>query len=203
MKSKHPEIAQRYMLLFKIDAKNLFNRVKERRVEYINIFSLKRSRSIFKDIFDNRYSKSTHFDLSHCSQDVIIAMDSFYTAVDELYWYLKYTQDMPKMIEDEVYRRVNKIEKLYEMLALYVDAELSGETNDQVDEQDNRPLDSYDEFDEIPADDDHDDHFRLEGEKLEEAAKEDYIQPEHFPDPDELAEIEEEEDQFKFDDDED
>jgi hypothetical protein len=203
MKSKHPELAQRYMLLFKIDARNLFNRIKERRVEYINIFSLKRSRSIFKDIFDCRYSKSTHFDLSHCSQDVIIAMDSFYTAVDELYWYLKYTQDMPKMIEDEVYRRVNKIEKLYEMLALYVDAELSGETNEQVDAQDNRDIAEIEEFSEIPPGNDHDDHFTLEGEQIAEEEKTDYIQAEHFPDPDELAEIEEAESGFDFDDDDD
>jgi len=203
MKSKHPEISQRYMLLFKIDAKNLFTRIKERRYEYINIFSLKRSRSIFKDIFTSRFDKSTHFDLSHCSQDVIVAMDQFYTAVDNLYWYLKYTQDMPKMIEDEVHRKVAKLEKLYDMMALYVDAELSGDTNDQVDEEDHRPLDEIEEFSDIPADDVHSDHFMLEGELDEEDAKSDYIQPEHFPDPDELAEMEEANSGFDFDNDDD
>tara|TARA_B100001971_G_C18268024_1_gene596399 strand:+ start:82275 stop:82889 length:615 start_codon:yes stop_codon:yes gene_type:complete len=201
MKSKHPEIAQRYMLLFKIDAKNLFYRIKERQKEYINIFSLKRSRSIFKDIFSSRYERSTHFDLAHCSQDVIVAMDQFYLAVDDLYWYLKYTQDMPKMIEDEVYRRVNRLERLYETLELYVNAELSGETNEQVEQEDNTPLEDIDDFSEIPPETSHDDQFMLEGEHLDEEAKNDYIQPEHFPDPDELADFEVEENTFEFDDD--
>ena len=202
MKSKHPEISQRYMLLFKIDAKNLFDRISERQQEYINIFSLKRSRSVFKDIFSSRYDKATQFDLSHCSQDVLVAMDQFYTAVDNLYWYLKYTQDMPKMIEDEVYRRVARIGKLYEMLELYVNAELSGDTNEAVEQEDHRDLAEIDTFEEIPANSIHDDHFHLEGENLEEDAKTDFIQPEHFPDPDELAEIELEEEGFDFDDDE-
>lgn len=203
MKSKHPEIAQRYMLLFKIDAKNLFNRIKERQKEYINIFSLKRSRSIFKDIFSSRFDRTTNFDLSHCSQDVIVAMDQFYTSVDNLYWYLKYTQDMPKMIEDEVYRRVNRIERLYETLELYVNAELSGETNESVEQEDNTPLEEIDSFEEIPPETSHDDHFMLEGEHLDEDQESDYIQPEHFPDPDELAEIEEQAEGFDFDDDDD
>lgn len=203
MKSKHPEIAQRYMLLFKIDAKNLFNRIEERQQEYINIFSLKRSRSVFKDIFTSRYEKATQYDLSHCSQDVIVAMDQFYTAADNLYWYLKYTQDMPKMIEDEVYRRVARLRKLYEMLELYVNAELSGETNQAVEEEDHTPLEEIDTLEEIPPTTSHDDHFKLEGEHLEEDAKSDYIQPEHFPDPDELAEIELDEEGFDFDDDND
>lgn len=203
MKSKHPEIAQRYMLLFKIDAKNLYNRISERQKEYINIFSLKRSRSVFKDIFSSRYDKATQFDLSHCSQDVLVAMDQFYTHAEDLYWYLKYTQDMPKMIEDEVFRRVARLGKLYEMLELYVNAELSGDTNEQVSQEDHRELSEIDTFEEIPPNNIHDDSFQLQGEHEEEDAKSDFIQPEHFPDPDELAEMEFEEEGFDFDDDDD
>lgn len=200
MKSKHPELSQRYMLLFKIDAKNLFYRIKERQSEYITIFSLKRSRSIFKDIFSSRYEKASSFDLSHCSQDVIIALDQFYCAVDDLYWYLKYTQDMPKMIEDEVLRKVGKLSKLYENLTLYIDAELSGETNNNI--SDYSEIDQITEFEEITSDNSHDDFFKLDGEKMEDEAKDDFIQPEHFPDPDELSELEDTQG-FEFDNDDD
>jgi hypothetical protein len=104
------------------------------------------------------------------------------------------------MIEDEVHRQVNKLEKYYETLALYVDAELSGETNESVAQVDNRSLEDIDSFQEIPSEDPHHDHFMLEGELNEEAAKDDYIQPEHFPDPDELSEIELAGEEFDFDD---
>ncbi|MCO4754255.1 MAG: hypothetical protein KC478_07220 [Bacteriovoracaceae bacterium] len=176
MKSTQPEINQRYMLLFKIDAKNLYNRISNRQNEYIEIFSLKRSRSVFKDIFENRYAKASAFDLSHCPAEVMEALDQFYTRADELYWYLKYTQDMPNTIEDEVSRKVARLGKLYEQLCLYVDAELSGVE-----------LDQDPDFKDIPSDDIHYDSFVTEGEKDEEQAESDFIQPEHFPDPDELS----------------
>ena len=183
MKSKHPEIHQRYMLLFRIDAKNLYHRIKNRQHEYIEIFSLKRSRSVFKDIFENRYAKASAFDLSHCAQEVLEAMDQFYSSADELYWYLKYTQDMPNTIEDEVSRKVARLGRLHDQLLLFIDAELFGEKE---------PL-SAESFEEIPSNDIHHDAFSLDGEILEEDSQTDFIQPEHFPDPEELANEEDEE----------
>lgn len=171
MKNKHPEIHQRYMLLFKIDAKNLFDRVKKRQHEYIEIFSLKRSRAVFKDIFENRYSKASAFDLSHCAQEVIEAMDQFYTYADDLYWYLKHTQDMPNTIEDEVSRRVARLGRLFDQLSLYIDAELTG----------GNPAPEINDFEEIPSDDIHNDSFTMDGEEKELQASEEYLQPESFP----------------------
>ncbi|MEX0798820.1 MAG: hypothetical protein WEB87_04600 [Bacteriovoracaceae bacterium] len=187
MKSKHPEIHQRYMLLFKIDAKNLFQRVSQRQHEYIEIFSLKRNRSVFKDIFENRYAKASAFDLSHCAQEVLEAMDQFYTAADELYWYLKHTQDMPNTIEDEVSRKVARLGKLYQQLSLYIDAELSGDAGETGTEI---GTDYAEDFSEIPSDDIHNDSFVMDGEKREESALEDYLQPEEFPEPEEFDESE-------------
>lgn len=180
MKNKHPEIHQRYMLLFKIDAKNLYDRVKNRQHEYIEIFSLKRSRAVFKDIFENRYAKASAFDLAHCAQEVLEAMDQFYTAADQLYWYLKYTQDMPNTIEDEVSRKVTRLGKLFDQLSLYIDAELSGDN----------PAPEIEDFEDIPSDDIHYDSFVTDGEKRSQDAETDFLQDEKFPDPDELADPE-------------
>ena len=181
MKSHHPELHQRYMLLFKIDAKNLYARIKDRQHEYIEIFSLKRSRAVFKDVFDNRYAKASAFDLSHCSQEVLEAMDQFYTRADELYWYLKHTQDMPNTIEDEVSRKVTRLGKLFDQLCLFIDAELSGggfEESDIESEED------------IPPADIHTDSFTTAGELWEADAKEEFLQEESYPDPDEEEEDE-------------
>lgn len=186
MKSKHPELNQRYLLLFKIDARNLYNRIKDRQHDYIEIFSLKRSRSVFKDVFKNRYDKATSFDLSHCTQEIIISLDQFYQCVDELFWYLKYTQDMPNTIEDELGRKLIKMKQFYQQLELYIDAELSGEG-----------LEHIEQASDIPSDDSLETEFNLAGEIEFDESIDDFLQDEHFPDPDELNEEEEEEDLSK------
>tara|TARA_Y100000385_G_C12840705_1_gene528674 strand:+ start:91 stop:639 length:549 start_codon:yes stop_codon:yes gene_type:complete len=179
MKSKRTDLELRYILLFKLDARNLYNRIVKRRHEYVEIFSLKRNRAIFKEIFDNRYSKSSTKDLSYCSIEVIESLDSFYTAVDEIYWYLKTTQDMPNTIEDEVHRRINSLARQYDMLSLYIDAVLTG--------SDQTSIESFDEL--SPASEDiHNDSFQMDGEAQEEADEEEYIQPEQYPDLDEEEE---------------
>ena len=90
-----------------------------------------------------------------------------------LYWYLKHTQDMPNTIEDEVSRRVGRLGKLYDQLALFIDAELGGGGFEQISDED------------IPSDDQHYDFFTTQGEKDVEHSQEEYLQPEAYPDPDE------------------
>lgn len=177
MKSKKSDLELRYLLLYKLDARNLYNRIVDRKEEYIEIFSLKRNRAIFKEIFENRYSKSSIKDLSHCSAEVIESLDSFHQACDEIYWYLKHTQDMPNTIEDEVHRRLNVLKRQFEMLSLYIDAELSGRAD----------VNSIDSFEELsPAEDDiHNDSFQMDGEfQLEQEAK-DFLQFDQYLQTDE------------------
>lgn len=179
MKTKHLEIEQRYLLLFKLDAKNLYERIYNRRQDYVEIFSLKRSRSVFRDIFINRYSKASIFDLSHCPIEIIETLDKFYSNADEIYWYLKHTEDMPNTIEDEITRKVASLKKHYEMLALYVDAALSGEVEEQLNE--------IESFEDISHTDSHEEFFTLEGELQDYEQELDFIQPEFYPDPDDQS----------------
>lgn len=176
MKTKYSDLEQRYLLLFKLDAKNLFNRIYNRREDYVEIFSLKRTRAVFKEIFTCRYEKSSMFDLSHLPIEVIETLEKFHTNVDEIYWYLKHTQDMPNTIEDEITRRVASLKRHYEMLELYVDAALTGE--------DNEPQEAN-SFEEISHTDSHYDHFQLDGELQVQEEELEFIQPEYYPDPDE------------------
>lgn len=171
MKSKHSEIDQRFLLLFKLDAMELYGRVHDRQSEYVRVFSLKRNRAVFRDIFTCRYTKATIEDLSHCTSEVVEALSSFHQKIDQLYWYLKHTQDMPNMIEDEISRKLHSITRAYELLCLYIDAELGGK--------------SIHSYDELEPNDQYSDEFQLEGEIQEQEDEFEFLQPEELPDFDE------------------
>lgn len=153
MKSTRDELSIRYMALIKIDASNLINRIKQRQHEYIEAFSLKRDRDIFKDIFRCRYQQTTMFDLAHLPSEIIEVANDFYTSADELLWYLMNTQDMPNTIEDEISRFIHQLTIKYESLCLYIDAELGGTSLQEVMEEE-----------EIPHDTSEANHFLAEGE---------------------------------------
>ncbi|MAZ48319.1 MAG: hypothetical protein CME65_07130 [Halobacteriovoraceae bacterium] len=127
MKTNLSDMTQRYLTLVKIDSLNLMNRIVERQSEYLNDFSLKRDREIFKDVFTNRYSMTTMSDLAHIPLEIIELANDFYQHVDELKWYLMHTQDMPNTIEEEIQRKTAVLKKKHENLLIYINVELSGE----------------------------------------------------------------------------
>jgi Mg2+ and Co2+ transporter CorA len=135
MKIKISEETQRMLMLLKLDAKRLFERIKYRSPEYMYEFSLKRSRDHFPAVFSNRYESSTIRDLMLCGQEVIAGLDQFYSLVDEMRWYLNHTQDMPNRMEDKVHSYVRELEKLFETLNLYIDVEM-GLLKEQTNETD-------------------------------------------------------------------
>jgi hypothetical protein len=124
MKIKISEDAQRMLMLLKLDAKRLFERIKYRAPEYMYDFSLKRSRDHFPEIFTNRYDSVSIKDLMLCGQEVIAGLDLFYSKVDEMRWYLNHTQDMPNRVEDKIHSHIRELEKFYETLNLYIDVEM-------------------------------------------------------------------------------
>ncbi len=124
MKSKNTENTQRILMLLKIDANNVFKRIKYRKNEYLEIFALRRTREHFPQIFTNRYEETSLELLTHCSTELITTLDQFYTPVEEMRWYLFQTEDMPNTVEDFIERKIRKMEKLLATLNLYLDAEL-------------------------------------------------------------------------------
>lgn len=125
MKSHIDVSAQRILLLIKLDATALFSRVKERKVEYLGVFAIKRTRKHFEDIFFNRYCEVGIRELLHCPEECIVAIDHFYNTVEKIQWYLNCTEDMPATVEDRINRKVKELEVLFNTLCLYIDAELS------------------------------------------------------------------------------
>lgn len=124
MRSQESEETQRILTLLKLDAKRLFERIRDREPEYMFVFSNKRTREHFRDIFKNRYESVGIPDLKKCSQEVIIGLDNFYTMVDEMRWYLNHTEEMPSTVETKVKGYIRHLNPLYETLNLYINAEL-------------------------------------------------------------------------------
>lgn len=130
MKSKNDEMSERILLLLKIDANNVFNRIKDRKAEYLEIFALRRTRSHFPAIFKNRYEGTSLFDLSHCSTELITTLDQYYVLVEDMSWYLFSTEDMPGTVENFVDRKIKRMGNLLQTLNMFLDAELGFEVKE-------------------------------------------------------------------------
>lgn len=159
MKSKKDELTRRYLLVMKLDIKNLFDRVVRRKNEYLEIFALKRVRTHFESVFYTRYWRADISDLVYFSEDTILTLDKFYYLIEDLRWYLDHTDDMPATIEDHLGRQFKKLKEYYDTLMLYIDVDLgiaSDENQTVVDEAD---FDYSEPDDSEPIDFTHDSEF--------------------------------------------
>lgn len=133
MKIKISEESQRLLMLLKLDAQRLFERVKYRAPEYVAEFSLKRTRDHFPEIFKNRYDSTNIRELMLCTPEVIAGLDQFYTKIDEMRWYVNHTQDMPSRVEDKIYSHIRELQSHYDTLNLYIDVEMGIATEQPTD----------------------------------------------------------------------
>lgn len=141
VKQKLSNESLKMLTILRLDAQRVFERVKYREPEYMQHFSAKRTRSHFPEVFKHRYDDITVQDLMFCGEEVIIGLDQFYTKVDDLKWYLMVTEDMPGTVQEHVGHYIRELEEAYELLQLYINAELDShrgdrsESFDQVDNQ--------------------------------------------------------------------
>ena len=112
------------LTVIRLDVQRVFERIKYRQPEYMQYFSAKRSRDHFGEVFKHRYDDIRVSDLLRCGEEVIIGLDQFYAKVDDLKWYLMVTEDMPGVVQEYVDRIVIELEEAYELLHLYINAEL-------------------------------------------------------------------------------
>lgn len=125
MRKKIDSHSLKILMLLKFDANRLFDRIKYRAPEYLYEFSLKRTRDHFLEIFKNRYEIIAFQDLLLCGPEVLVALDQYYSLVDELRWYLNHTQDLPNRIEDKVFAYIKELERVIGILNLFIEAELN------------------------------------------------------------------------------
>lgn len=173
MKVKISDDTQRMLMLLKLDAKRLFERIKYRAPEYMSEFSLKRTREHFKEIFTNRYDETNMRELILVGPEVIVGLDQFYTKVDEMRWYVNHTQDMPNRVDDRMQGHIRELESLFDTLNLYIDVEMGlikdaqeniTEINLEAIPETEFKLEVQSDFEDIPKDF----HVELQEDKLNE-----------------------------------
>lgn len=112
------------LTVLRLDAQRVFERIKYREPEYMFHFSAKRTRTHFAEVFKHRYDDVKVSDLTKCGEEVIIGLDQFFAKVDDLKWYLMVTEDMPGKVNEQVRHSIKELEEAYELLQLYIGAEL-------------------------------------------------------------------------------
>lgn len=122
------------LTILKVDSSRLYERVVERRKEYMLIFAVKRSREHFKEVFTSKYDTIQFAEMTLLSPELIGCLDAFYTKIDNLKWYLNSTEDMPATVEDKTGRDIKELKDSFETLKLYLEAELnvSAEQSEEV-----------------------------------------------------------------------
>ena len=128
MKPTHSEDVQRVLVLIQLDAQALIERVTKRKKEYLHRFNLSRTRTHFKEIFENRYSSMSIDMLKNLSEEVIVSADNFYNQVETLYWYFMQTEDMEVAAEDHCAKTILDLKSAYDTLTQFLRAEITGES---------------------------------------------------------------------------
>lgn len=124
MGKSNSEEKKSILTILKLDMERLYERIVQRRKEYMLAFAVKRSRLHFKDVFFSHYDTITFSDLKSLSPELINCVEAYYSKVDNLKWYLNLTEDMPATVEDKTHRDIAELKHSYETLLIYLEAEL-------------------------------------------------------------------------------
>lgn len=149
MKSDIEIVAQRTLLLIKLDAHSLFNRIKTRKLEYMLTFAVKRTRVHFDKVFFNRYRDVGIHDLLQCSEECILAIDTYYNLVENIEWYFSCTEDMPNTVEDKLDRWIRELDSSLTTMNLYVDAELGYADDSEAEELEIEDIEDFSDVEDL------------------------------------------------------
>ena len=106
------EIHQFFLLMY-LDTKNLFDRMRDRKNDYIRSLSLKRNRKPLQEVFKTKYFTANVENLKKYPLSIIQSLDEFHKLADDLNWYLNNTEDMTQAITDRVDTYILHIERVY------------------------------------------------------------------------------------------
>ena len=126
------------------DLQEVIRRLNSRMEEALRIFSQKRSREHFKDLFFNRYKIFSVSVLSDLNADTYSMIVSIYEEIDSLYWYLMSTEDMPSQVETNVLLYIKKMNSNYAEIADYFINDISLENDREI--EDDTANDLSDEY---------------------------------------------------------
>ncbi|MHB8872707.1 MAG: hypothetical protein ACYC8T_03375 [Myxococcaceae bacterium] len=116
LKPSSPEPATRVRHLIAIDAAQLLKRLLARQAEMVALFSRLRSRQPMLEAIRTWFATVTFGELALLEPAEQKAVAHFYELLDELRWYLQYTEDMPGKLLQELAKLAIGLEKAHRQL---------------------------------------------------------------------------------------
>ncbi len=102
--------------LLAVDAGNVIQRLVSRQQEMVALFSRRRDRTPMMDAVRSWFLSITFGELSVLPPAEQKAVSLFYELLDELRWYLQYTEDMPTQVLTKVALYVGRLELSHRQL---------------------------------------------------------------------------------------
>ncbi|MFL5322220.1 MAG: hypothetical protein ACJ790_21360 [Myxococcaceae bacterium] len=108
--------AQRVRHLLAIDANNVLTRLRARTDEMVSLFSRLRDRTPMMETTRTWFFTITFTELALLEPNEQKAVNAFYEELDELRWYLHYTEDMPGQVQQKISGLVRSLEENHRRL---------------------------------------------------------------------------------------
>ena len=110
-------------MLIQQDLQELVKRLNNRMEEALRIFAQKRSRDHFKQIFFNRYKEFPVSVLEDLDSEAYPIVVSIYEEIDEFYWYLMSTEDMPSLVKAKMDSYLKEMNRSFSIIIDYLISE--------------------------------------------------------------------------------
>ena len=115
-RTKDPGPAERVRHLIALDAQNVIRRLRARSEEMVSLFSRLRDRGPMLQTAHTWFGTITFTELSLLEPVEQKAVNAFYEALDELRWYLQYTEDMPGTVQTRITQLVRALDEQHHAL---------------------------------------------------------------------------------------
>ncbi|MBX5480300.1 MAG: hypothetical protein IRZ16_00405 [Myxococcaceae bacterium] len=106
--------------LIALDAQNVLRRLRARAEEMVSLFSRLRDRTPMIETARTWFLTITFSELSLLEPAEQKAVNAFYDALDELRWYLQYTEDMPGQVQTRLSQLLRALEEQHRALTLAI-----------------------------------------------------------------------------------
>jgi hypothetical protein len=106
--------------LLALDAANVVGRLASRQHEMVALFSRLRDRSPMLEAIRSCFPSIAFSELATLAIGEQKAVNAFYELLDELRWYLQYTEEMPTQVQLKVGTYVGRLEACHRALSLVI-----------------------------------------------------------------------------------
>ncbi len=119
-RQKKATAAQRVRHLLALDAARVMARLEKRQGEVVTLFSRLRDREPLLAMVHSWFGTATFAELATLEPFEQAAAHAFHDLLDELRWYLTYTEDMPLTVQSTLDQLVRRLEEAHRVLVTHI-----------------------------------------------------------------------------------